>query len=121
MAIIDCFDKRTGITYVYESHSYREKGTGKVKARRKLLGKRDPQTGALLPTRPKKNTKTTSEESSDINGTTSETDPSQLVSILVEKTGEITALKKRIASLEKKLSSIEGILEKASAIVNQGK
>jgi len=50
MAIINQFDKRSGITYVYESQSYWDKEKQQPRAKRKLIGKRDPVTGEILPT-----------------------------------------------------------------------
>jgi len=50
MAIINQFDKRSGITYVYESVSYWDKDKQQPRAKRKLIGKRDPVTGEIIPT-----------------------------------------------------------------------
>ena len=50
MAIINQFDKRTGITYVYESKSYYDKEKKCSRAKRTLIGKLDPKTGELIPT-----------------------------------------------------------------------
>ena len=50
MAIINQFDKRSGITYVYESTSYWDKDKQQPRAKRKLIGKRDPITGEMVPT-----------------------------------------------------------------------
>ena len=50
MAILNQFDKRSGITYVYESTSYWNKEKQQPRATRKLIGKRDPVTGEILPT-----------------------------------------------------------------------
>ena len=56
MAIIKQHDKRTGITYVYESISYWDKEKQQSRAKRKLIGKIDPATGEMVPTRKKKST-----------------------------------------------------------------
>ncbi len=50
MAIINQFDKRTGITYVYESKSYYDKEKKCSRAKRTLIGKLDSKTGELIPT-----------------------------------------------------------------------
>ena len=50
MAIIKQFDKRAGITYVYESKSYYDKEKKCSRAKRTLIGKIDPDTGELIPT-----------------------------------------------------------------------
>jgi hypothetical protein len=50
MAIIKQFDKRSGITYVYDSKSYYDKEKKCSKAKRTLIGKLDPETGEIIPT-----------------------------------------------------------------------
>lgn len=50
MAIIKQLDKRSGITYVYDSKSYRDPETKKVRSKRTLIGKLDPETGEIIPT-----------------------------------------------------------------------
>lgn len=50
MAIIKQFDKRTGITYAYESHSYWDPEKKMTRAKRKLIGRIDTETGEIVPT-----------------------------------------------------------------------
>ena len=50
MAIIKQFDKRSGITYVYDSKSYYDKEKKCSKAKRTLIGKVDPETSEIIPT-----------------------------------------------------------------------
>ncbi len=50
MAIIHQLDKRTGITYVYESKAYWDKEKGFSRAHRTLIGRLDPETGEVVPT-----------------------------------------------------------------------
>lgn len=50
MAIIKQFDKRSGITYIYDSKSYRDPETKKVRSKRTLIGRLDPDTGEIVPT-----------------------------------------------------------------------
>ena len=49
MAIIKQFDKRSGITYVYDSKSYYDKEKKCSRAKRTLIGKLDPNTGEIIP------------------------------------------------------------------------
>ena len=42
-------NSKTGITYAYDSRSFREPETGKVKTEKTYLGRIDPITGALIP------------------------------------------------------------------------
>ena len=50
MAIIKQFDKRSGITYVYDSKSFYDKEKKCSRAKRTLIGKIDPETGDIIPT-----------------------------------------------------------------------
>jgi len=50
MAIINQYDKRSGITYVYESVSYWDKEKQQPRAKRKLIGKLDPETKEIIST-----------------------------------------------------------------------
>ena len=50
MAIIKQFDKRSGITYVYDSKSYYDKEKKCSRAKRTLIGKIDPDTGEMIHT-----------------------------------------------------------------------
>jgi len=64
MAIIKQYDKRSGITYAYESHSYWDPEKKMTRAKRKLIGRVNPETGEIIPTdgrnRRKKNTEVSS-------------------------------------------------------------
>ncbi len=50
MAIIKQLDKRSGITYVYESTSYWDRDKQQPRSKRKLIGRMDPETGEIVPT-----------------------------------------------------------------------
>lgn len=50
MGIIKQLDKRTGITYVYESKAYWDKEKKQSRAKRTLIGRIDPETGEMVPT-----------------------------------------------------------------------
>ena len=50
MGIVNQHDKRSGNTYVYESVSYWDKEKQQPRAKRTLIGKRDPVTGEIIPT-----------------------------------------------------------------------
>ena len=49
-SIIKRLDKRTGITYVYESTSYWDKEKKQPRSKRVLIGKLDPDTDKVVPT-----------------------------------------------------------------------
>ncbi len=50
MAIIKQYDKRSGITYAYESYSYWDPEKKMTRAKRKLIGRVNPETGEIVPT-----------------------------------------------------------------------
>ena len=50
MSIVKQFDKRSGITYLYDCKSYRDKVTKKPRSKRSLIGRLDPETGQVIPT-----------------------------------------------------------------------
>jgi hypothetical protein len=50
MHIVHQLDKRTGITYAYESTSYWDKELKKTRSKRKLIGRVDKNTGEIIPT-----------------------------------------------------------------------
>ena len=55
-------DKRTGITYAYESISYWDKEKQQPRSKRKYIGKVDPVTKEIIPSQ--KNSKQESEKTS---------------------------------------------------------
>ena len=50
MSIVYQTDKRSGITYAYESKSYWDKETKMPRCKRTLIGRVDPETGEIRPT-----------------------------------------------------------------------
>ena len=65
MAIIKQYDKRSGITYAYESHSYWDPEKKTSRAKRKLIGRVDPDTGEIIPTDDRNRKKEVSEDDKD--------------------------------------------------------
>lgn len=51
MSQVKVTNKKSGITYVYESESYWDKEKKQPRNKRKLIGKIDPETGEIVPTR----------------------------------------------------------------------
>lgn len=51
MAIVYQQNKKTGITYVYQNEPYWDKEKRQSRAKRTLIGKLDPETGEIIPTR----------------------------------------------------------------------
>ena len=50
MAIVKQHDKRSGLTYAYESEYYWDKEKKQSRCKRKLIGRVDPKTGEIVPT-----------------------------------------------------------------------
>lgn len=50
MSIVHHTDKRSGITYAYESKSYWDKEKKQPRSKRTLIGRVDPETGEIVPT-----------------------------------------------------------------------
>ena len=50
MSIVRAHNRERNITYVYESESYWDKEKKQPRARRRLIGKVDPETGEVVPT-----------------------------------------------------------------------
>ena len=54
MAIVYQRDKRSNVTYVYESQSFYSKEKKQSRSKRKLIGRLDPESGQIIPTRHRK-------------------------------------------------------------------
>ena len=50
MGIVYQTDKRSGITYAYESSAYWDKEKKQSRSKRTLIGRVDPETGKIIPT-----------------------------------------------------------------------
>lgn len=50
MGIVYQKDKRSGITYAYENHSYWDKEKKQSRSKRKLIGRVDDKTGKIIKT-----------------------------------------------------------------------
>ena len=59
------FDKRIGVTYAYESESYWDKEKKQSRAKRKLIGIVDPDTGEIIPTTKRKRNSSNTEVLND--------------------------------------------------------
>lgn len=118
MAIIKQLNKKTGITYVYESHSFRDKTTKKPSSTRKLIGRIDDATGEIIPTRKKRNINTTASEDAN-NITTNKDDAAVSLDIVKEKDAIITEQRRQISSLLKEKEELAKELERLAARLHQ--
>jgi len=101
MGIIKQYDKRSGITYAYESHAYWDSEKKMSRAKRTLLGRIDPETGEIVPTdgrnRKKKEEKPTTTPSLE--------DYKEMYEKLLKK---YEAQEQIIKSLQEKIKKMEG-------------
>lgn len=118
MAIVRQLNKKTGVTYVYESHSYRDETTKQPRAKRKLIGRLDEVTGEIIPTRERARVVTTPEEHEA--GPTGQGTPADAAStlellkekeqVIREQRAEINRLMKEREKLAAELQSISSRL-----------
>lgn len=120
MAIVHQLNKKTGITYVYESYSYRDKITKQPRSKRKLIGRLDEVTGEIIPTRKKAKCVTTSPDSS-VGTTTSDNTscPEPFLPLIQEKDEIIRDLRREIAHLKKEREQLAGELRRLSERLQQ--
>ena len=125
MSLVKHTDKRTGVTYVYESESYWDKEKQQPRSHRRMIGKIDPETGEIVPTNGRGRKKKNSESYKDLlqydddsvqNGKDTE---DKYLLLMKEKDIQISELQGRIHRLEReketavrRLESLLGILKK---------
>ncbi len=90
-------DKKTGIKYAYESISYWDKEKKQPRSKRKYLGKVDPETGEIIPSKK-------DDSPLKISGTEAE---------------EILRLRTILAENEKRIQTLERDLQEANTKINQ--
>jgi len=104
MSIVNHKDKRTGVTYVYESESYWDKEKKQPRSKRTLIGKLDEATGEIIPTGKSGRKKTVPKEVAEItNGSLPITDQ---INLLIEKNAIISSLKAENTTLKKEKQEI---------------
>lgn len=111
LAIIKQLNKKNGVTYVYESHSYRDSETKQPRSTRRLIGKIDEETGEIVPTRKRKVGTTTG----DVNvGTTpaDEKSPAFSMDEIRQKDSQIQELRREVAKLHREKADLAAALEK---------
>ena len=89
MSLVKLKDKRTGTTYVYESESYWDKEKKQPRARRKLIGKLDEETGEIVPTGKSGRKKSVQKETEEKD---SKTPVTEHLRIIAEKEEQIRTL-----------------------------
>ena len=122
MAIVKQRNKKTGVTYVYESYSYRDKETKQPRSKRKLIGRLDEETGEIVPTRKRAKNVTTAEidhNPVDTEFTDQMATFDQLHALIQQKDATIKQLQSEIKALQEKQkqcsSELKRICEALSA------
>lgn len=116
MSIVKHTDKRTGVTYIYESESYWDKEKKQPRSKRTLIGKIDEVTGQIIPTGKSGRKKTVPKKAVVI--TDESTTITDQINLLTEKDEIIRSLKTENAALKKEkqemLKSLEMLYQKWS-------
>lgn len=106
MSISRSFNKNTGVTYVYDVYeNYWDKEKKKYVQKRRLIGKIDPETGQIVPTRSRKKSPSVSGSSAPLESDY-EALYHQAAQELEQKNLEISLLTSRLEKLENELSSV---------------
>lgn len=103
MATIYQTNKKTGITYVIESESYWDKEKQQPRSHRTVIGKIDPETGEVVPTKKYQKRKADSEvPASPAAGDVPESQNNTQGTVQVsDKDRRIAALEKEVAQLHR--------------------
>lgn len=109
MSIVKHTDKRTGVTYVYESESYWDKEKKQPRSKRTLIGKLDETTGEIIPTGKSGRKKTIPKKTVVI--TDEPTPITDQINLLTEKNEIIRSLKAENTALKKEKQEILKSLE----------
>ena len=116
MSIVKHTDKRTGVTYIYESESYWDKEKKQPRSKRTLIGKLDEVTGEIIPTGKSGRKKTVPMKA--VESTDESTAITDQINLLTEKDAIIRSLKAENAALKKEkqeiLKSLEMLYQKWS-------
>ena len=115
MSIVKVFNKKAGVTYVYESESYWDKEKQQPRNRRTLIGKIDPATGEVVPTgKPGRKAASASVKAGSDNP-----DYAALVSLLDERGREIATLKERVHELESQCKRKDDIMDRIRSMIDE--
>lgn len=130
MAIVKQLDKRSGITYAYESKSYWDKEKKQARCKRTLIGRVDPITGEIVPTDQRNKKKSLPSDKGEKRGPVSFTSTKRLFfgatylfDCIGEKLGITADLKKCFPHDFKKILSVAYylILEDKNPLMRFGK
>lgn len=110
VSIVKMYNKKSGVTYVYESESYWDKEKQQPRNRRKLIGKLDPETGEVVPTGkkgPRPSSAGIKEKAVPAAEDAVKSDDAGARELLRQKDDEIAVLKKKVKLLESRCAGME--------------
>ena len=116
MSIVKMKNKKTGVTYVYESTSYWDKEKRQPRNKRRLIGKLDPSTGEIVPTE-RRGSATGPVSMDDGMPEPSDFRP-DMEAPIDEKEAEILELRKRVLELEIQLGKKTAALERIRRVLD---
>jgi hypothetical protein len=114
MAIVKVHNKARNITYVYESVSYWDKELKQPRSHRKLLGRIDPVTGDIVPTRKRTKSNTAASSHSD---TDYKALYEQALATIAQKDSIIAELRSQLTAAENDNRSCRRTMKKACDIL----
>ena len=114
MAIVRVHNKARNITYVYESVSYWDKELKQPRSHRKLIGRIDPVTGDIVPTRKRTKSNTAASSHSD---TDYKALYEQALATIAQKDSIIAELRSQLTAAENDNRSCRRTMKKACDIL----
>lgn len=109
------FNKKTGVTYVYEILENKwDPEKGYPVSKRKLIGKIDPETGDIVPTRKRGSKDKKYNVPADLNSTATPAGTSENERIRALLTDELTWLQKSAADINERIKQIQDTLNAMS-------
>lgn len=115
MSISKSFNKKNNCTYVYDVYeNYWDKEKKKQVTKRRLIGKIDPVTGEMIPTRKRKSSPAAPENEPAASHAGSAADPSltSLIPILESQFAQCDAMAEEISRMKSQIDSALTLLRK---------
>lgn len=100
-------NKKTGVTYAYESVSYWDKEKQQPRSKRQYIGRVDDETGEIIYKKDKKSADTATQDNTDTSA------------LLVEQEKLLAALKAENKELRKELSDAKKIISKIRSLCEE--
>lgn len=121
MGQVRLYRKDLDVTYVYESKSYWDKEEKKHKSKRRLIGKIDPATGEIVPTRSgKKKEAPASEVPADaVTAEKKGSDAAESEQLIRDLRADNERLQKENASLKEQLGQYHAMTAKVLAVISE--